>query len=115
MQTHLAAQQQITDKKMDVILEKLTCNPSPRRHDSSSFCPYPRTRSLTKSNIPRSKSGSDLHSGYVAKDHTSQVPPMHQDLLIPLTNSPQLPLNQNNKSITVYQFSNKPWPQACLN
>ena len=73
---------------MDAILEKLTHDPSPRRHDSSSSRPYPRTRSLTKSNIPRSKSGSDLHSGYVAKDHTSQVPPMHQDLLIPLTNSP---------------------------
>ena len=40
MQTHLAAQQQITDKKMDAILEKLTRNPSPRHHDSSSFRPY---------------------------------------------------------------------------
>src|SRR2546422_145755 len=59
-----------------------------RHHDSSSSRPYPRTRSLTKSNIPRSKSGSDLHSGYIAKDHTSQVSPIHQDLLIPLTTSP---------------------------
>ena len=100
---------------MDAILEKLNRDPSPRRHDSSSSRPYPRTRSLTKSNIPRSKSSSDLHSGYVAKDHSSQVPPTHQDLLIPLTNSPQLLLNQNNKSITVYQTLNKPWPQACLN
>ena len=74
---------------MDAILEKLTCDPSHRRHDSFSSRPYPRTRSLTKSNIPRSKSDSDLHSGYVAKDYTSQVPPMHQDLLIPLTQSEQ--------------------------
>src|SRR6185437_3832407 len=88
MQTQLAAQQQIADKKMDAILEKLTRDPSPRRHDSSSSRPYPRTRSSSKSNIPRSKSGPDLHSGYIAKDHSSQVPPTHQDLLIPLTNSP---------------------------
>ena len=84
MQTHLVAQQQIADKKMDAILEKLNRDPSPRRHDSSSSRPYPRQ----KSTIPRCKSGSDLRSNNNKNNTASQIFQSFPEILIPVNAFP---------------------------